>query len=65
MDPSLKEELVSTTKVTITANKHGEVCGFHKPGGTPIDPETILRCTDLAQERAKEVTQIILDAVSF
>lgn len=62
LDPLLKEELVSKAKLSITANKFGEICGFHKAGGLPIDPQDILRCTDLALEKATQITQVILDA---
>ena len=62
MDPLLKEELVAKAKLSITANKFGEICGFHKAGGTPIEQQDILRCTDLALEKATQITQAILDA---
>lgn len=62
MDPLLKEELVAKAKLSITANKFGEICGFHKAGRTPIEQQDILRCTDLALEKATQITQAILDA---
>jgi len=66
LDPTFREELAADGSLSITANKHREICGVHKAGagGVPLDPQTVLRCTDLAIERAAEVTDAILAALA-
>ena len=59
LDPLLEEEQVALGLLTITANRFGEVCGVHKAGGVPINQEVLLRCTDIALERAKRLTELV------
>lgn len=59
LDPLLAEERVALGTLTVTANKFGEICGVHKAGGVPLDQRVLLRCTDLALERARHITALL------
>jgi exosome complex component RRP45 len=59
LDPNLQEELASDGSMTIALNAHGEVCGLHKAGGLPVDPQLVARCSLVAADRVVEITDII------
>ena len=65
LDPLLVEEQVAQGTLTVTANKFGEICGVHKAGGIPIDQRLLLRCTELALERAKRLTSLLTSSLGL
>ena len=65
LDPLLAEERVALGTLTVTANKFGEICGVHKAGGVPLDQRVLLRCTDLALERARHITALLTQSLGI
>ena len=65
VDPLLSEEQVALGTLTVTANKFGEICGVHKAGGVPIDQRLLLRCTEIALERARRLTALITTSLGI
>ncbi len=65
LDPVLAEEQVSQGTLTVTANKFGEICGVHKAGGVPIDQRLLLRCTEIALDRAKRLTALLTSSLGI
>jgi exosome complex component RRP45 len=57
-DPCHVEEKCGNS-FSLVANQHGELCGIHKPGGTPIDTETLEECFQVAVRHATEVSQLV------
>jgi len=49
--------------MTMTINSNAELCSVQKAGGTPIDVQQILRCSKIAAQKAKEITEIIRKAI--
>lgn len=60
LDANLLEEQTRVSSCTISLNRHGEICQVAKLGGTPIEAVTILKCTGIALEKAKDIS-IFLD----
>ncbi len=53
MDGDGKEEFGATGRVAVIVNEHGELCGFHKPGGLPAcSLDTLLRINQIATIKA-------------
>jgi len=65
LDPLLSEEQVALGTLIITANKFGEICGVHKAGGVPIDQRLLLRCTEIALERARRITSLLTTSLGL
>jgi exosome complex component RRP45 len=63
LDPNLQEEIASDGTVTIALNAHGEICGLHKAGGLPIDPQLVARCALVASDRVVELTEAVNQAL--
>jgi exosome complex component RRP45 len=63
VDPSLLEEQVMESEMTIAMNIAREVCAISKPGGIPLLGEDLLRCTKIATVKVTEITQIIKKAL--
>ena len=63
LDADHKEEQVSEASMVLTANDF-ELCQIAKLGGVSIDPLTLLRCTDIAAIKAKEVNGFIAQRLS-
>ncbi|GAB5364880.1 hypothetical protein AAMO2058_001008100 [Amorphochlora amoebiformis] len=59
IDPNRKETTVSTAELSFTVNKHKEICGIHKIGGTPLNPNKILKYANVAIENATAITEKI------
>ena len=59
-DPTADEERAFGSIMSITVNQHGELCGIHKPGGIAIDLLLIAECTQVAVQRAKVVSHLII-----
>lgn len=65
LDPLLAEERVALGTLTVTANKFGEICGVHKAGGVPVDQRVLLRCTDIALDRARHITEVLTQSLGL
>lgn len=59
LDPSLKEESVAEGILTLTMNKHKEICCIQKSGGLAMSFEQINRCTKVAAQKAQQLTALI------
>ena len=53
-----REEQVSEASMVLTANDY-ELCQIAKLGGVAVDPLTLLRCTNVAIAKAKEINTFI------
>ncbi|RMD43435.1 hypothetical protein DV735_g1734, partial [Chaetothyriales sp. CBS 134920] len=58
LDANHNEEQVSEAEMVLTANDF-ELCQVAKLGGTAVDPLVLLKCTNVALARAKEVNALI------
>ena len=63
VDATLREQQVSEGEMTITANKHGEICQIAKLGGEPADALVVLNCADLAVAKVKELSRVVSDTL--
>lgn len=59
LDATLQEEQLRDGDMTVTMNKHGEVCQISKAGGVPLDPLSMHRDMNLALVKVKEITAFI------
>ena len=64
VDATLQESRVSEGEVIVTANRQGEVCQIAKLGGVPVDALLLLRCVELASEKAARISGIVSEAVT-
>ncbi|CAM9305738.1 unnamed protein product [Choristocarpus tenellus] len=60
-DPSLLEEQLVTTNVTVVQTGSGKVCGIHKPGGSCVSGEELNECLELCLQHAERVQAILQD----
>ncbi|RMZ92371.1 hypothetical protein DV736_g361, partial [Chaetothyriales sp. CBS 134916] len=58
LDANHSEEQVSEAEMVLTANDF-ELCQIAKLGGTAVDPLVLLKCTNVALARAKEVNALV------
>lgn len=63
IDATSAEEQVREGEIIVSMNRHGEVCQIAKYGGNPIDPLTVLNCTNLALVQVKEISRLIQAAL--
>jgi len=63
VDPSLKEELVMSGRMTMTLNSLREVCAVQKAGGTPISVDQVVQCATIAAVKVQEITEVIQTAL--
>jgi exosome complex component RRP42 len=59
VDPLLDEELIASTKITITVNKDGNVCAIQKSGTGILTMDEILKAQRMAKEKAAEIRSMI------
>ena len=59
VDPILAEENTMEGSITLTINSHKELCSVFKRGGSSIDQEMVLRCFELAKQRADFLIEFI------
>lgn len=57
VDPTDREELVTSGHLTVVINQHQEICAMHKPGGLPIDEGRLMECV---QQAATVAPQMLL-----
>ncbi|KAL7271481.1 3'-5'-exoribonuclease [Rhizina undulata] len=60
IDATLQEEKLRDGDMTITLNKHGEVCQIAKAGGLPIEAVALLKYVKVALVKVQEITEFIL-----
>ncbi|KAF8435275.1 ribosomal protein S5 domain 2-type protein [Terfezia claveryi] len=61
MDATLQEEQLREGDMTITLNKHGEVCQISKAGGTAIEAVVLMRCATQALLVVRQVTELLMN----
>ncbi|KAL3417332.1 3' exoribonuclease family protein [Phlyctema vagabunda] len=59
IDATHLEEQLRHGSVTISMNRHGEICQIAKLGGMAIDAVTLLHCTNVALVKVKELSKFI------
>ncbi len=60
LDPSMDEESIAGTKLTVTSNQAGELSAMQKSGVHPLTTEQINYIVDIAIEKAKEIREKFL-----
>ncbi len=60
LDPSLDEESIAGTKLTVTSNQDGALSAMQKSGVHPLTTEQINYIVDIAIEKAKEIREKFL-----
>lgn len=63
LDPSLDEELIASTLITIITGKDGSLAGIQKSGMGPLTFDQIFHITDLAYKKAKDIREKYLEIV--
>jgi len=61
LDPSLNEESIAGTKLTVISNQDGGISGMQKSGIHPLTTEQINYIVDTAIEKAKEIREKFLE----
>jgi len=59
VDATWLEEQVRVASCTIGMNKHGEVCQIIKPGGDAVDAIELLRCSGVALQKVKDMSDLL------
>ncbi|WNY28280.1 Ribonuclease PH [Methanimicrococcus stummii] len=65
LDPSLDEENVCDTKLTIITENEGALSGMQKSGAEPLLPETVIEMVNLAREKGAEIRERYLSNLSI
>ncbi|GAA5861510.1 hypothetical protein JCM5353_003511 [Sporobolomyces roseus] len=63
LDPSLLEQTLSNSLLTLTLNAQSEICVLSKQGGLPISADEIMRVLMAGVERVKELDERIKEAL--
>ncbi|CBZ51575.1 GF22565, related [Neospora caninum Liverpool] len=63
VDPSALEEATLPGKVSIAVGKQGDICGMYKVGGPVLRFSHLIKLTNLATAKAKELLSIVQAAV--
>lgn len=64
IDPTYKEEMVMAGRMTITMNSNGDVCSIQK-AGVGVMSSVIMQCLHIASQKASDITNRIINAVSL
>ncbi len=59
VDPSLSEELVASSFLTVAMNANKEVCVLHKAGGCVISKSTLMQCLKTAAKRTEALASYL------
>ncbi|KAH8673965.1 ribosomal protein S5 domain 2-type protein [Xylariales sp. PMI_506] len=59
VDATLLEEQMRVASCTISLNKHGEICQIAKLGGKPVEALSLVQCTNIALQKAKELSTFL------
>lgn len=63
VDPSLDEEAVCETKLTVVSSSDGSVAGMQKMGSAPFTEAEVLEAIDVAREKATELRELYLQVL--
>lgn len=63
LDPSLLEESLAHSKLTLVLNAQREICVLDKSYGSPIQPQTLLDLINLGLRRIQELTERLEEAL--
>ena len=63
VDPSLDEEAICETKLTVVSSSDGSVAGMQKMGPAPFTETEVLEAIDLAREKANELRELYLEGL--
>jgi exosome complex component RRP42 len=63
VDPSLDEEAICETKLTIVSSSDGSVAGMQKMGSVSLTEAEVLEAIDLAREKATELRELYLEGL--
>lgn len=63
VDPSIDEEMVCDTKLTIVSSSDGSVAGMQKMGPAPFTEAEILEAIDIACEKGAELRELFLEGL--
>jgi exosome complex component RRP42 len=61
VDPSLDEEAVCETKLTVVSSSDGSIAGMQKMGPVPFTEAEVLEAIDMAREKAAELRELYLE----
>jgi len=64
LDPTLDEETVCDTKLTVLTDSEGALSGLQKSGSEPLLPETVMNMVNLGREKAAELRERYLSHLS-
>ncbi|HET8687048.1 MAG TPA: RNA-binding protein, partial [Methanosarcina sp.] len=64
VDPSLDEEAVCETKLTIVSSSDGSVAGMQKMGPAPLSEEELFEAIYMAIEKAAELRGLYLEGLA-
>ncbi|EAA28569.1 ribosomal protein S5 domain 2-like protein [Neurospora crassa] len=64
LDADWMEEQVRVASVTISLNRHGEICQIAKLGGVPVEAVALLQCTSVALTKVKEFSTYLDDKLA-
>lgn len=59
LDTTLLEEQLRDGSMTVSMNRHGEICQIAKLGGVPVEAVTLLHCINIAAVKVKELDRIV------
>eukprot|EP00919_Chromeraceae_sp_WS-2016_P054328 GHVR01129028.1.p1 GENE.GHVR01129028.1~~GHVR01129028.1.p1 ORF type:complete len:308 (+),score=105.24 GHVR01129028.1:27-950(+) len=63
VDPSLEEEELMESRISISMDKHGVVCGIHKSGGVSLSFDAIDECINYAAIHVRSLSDTLEDAL--
>lgn len=59
VDPSLEEELLAESTITIAVNEAGKICGIQKRGEKGISRTTFEKAIDVALDKSRELISLV------
>lgn len=65
LDPTLDEEIVCDTKLTVITDSDGALSGMQKSGSEPLLPEKVIEMVNLAREKGTELRERYLSHLSI
>lgn len=64
-DPTIEEESIMETSVTVVLNPSGQLVSLYKEGGTTLAyTSAVLDCIAITRQRVKELQMVLSDAIS-
>ncbi|CDU24525.1 probable RRP45-Exosome complex exonuclease [Sporisorium scitamineum] len=63
LDPTLLEESLATSKLTLVLNAQREICVLDKSSGSPIQPSLLLDLIQVGLNRIKQLTELLEEAL--